>query len=139
MAEPIVVKVTDERGTTTTQVGNVSNTQASNTALNPQAKNNKQKSKAAVVAKMIALRSVNYATSNVGKRTGNSNNQAIVNNIKQGIGYAVAFSIDPVLGAISVGLDTATYALDYAYERKWEQIRVQQAQVKYGGKGGYRR
>ena len=139
MAEPIVVKVTDERGTTTTQVGNVSNTQASNTALNPQAKNNKQKSNAAVVAKMIALRSVNYATSNVGKWTGNSNNQAIVNNIKQGIGYAVAFSINPVLGAISVGLDAASYALDYAYERKWEQIRVQQAQVKYGGKGGYRR
>ena len=137
MAEPITVIVKDQTGTTTTQVGNSSN-QSSSTPLNQQAKNNKQKSNAAVVSKMIALRSVNYATSNVGKWTGNKNNQAMVNTIKQGIGYATA-SINPILGAVAVGLDAATYAIDYAYERKWEAIRVQQAQARIGGKGGYRR
>ena len=110
-----------------------------NTPLNQQAKTNKQKSNAAVVSKMIAFRSVSYATSNVGKWTGNKNNQATVNAIKTGIGYATAFAINPLLGAVAVGLDAATYAIDYAYERKWENIRVQQAQARIGGKGGYRR
>ena len=138
MAEPITVIVKDQTGTTTTQVGNTSN-QSPNTPLNQQAKTNKQKSNAAVVSKMIAFRSVNYATSNVGKWTGNKNNQATVNAIKTGIGYATAFAINPLLGAVAVGLDAATYAIDYAYERKWENIRVQQAQARIGGKGGYRR
>ena len=138
MAEPITVIVKDQTGTTTTQVGNTSN-QSPNTPLNQQAKTNKQKSNAAVVSKMIALRSINYTTSNIGKWTGNKNNQAVVNTIKQGIGYATAFAINPLLGAIAVGLDAATYAIDYAYERKWENIRVQQAQARIGGKGGYRR
>ena len=139
MSEPIVVKITDQTGTKTTQVGNSSNSANSNLALNSQAKENKSKSNAAVVSKMIALRSVNYATSNIGKWTGNKNNQAIVNTVKTGIGYATAFAINPILGAVAVGLDAATYAIDYAYERKWETIRVQQAQARIGGKGGYRR
>ena len=139
MSEPIVIKITDQTGTKTTQVGNSSNSANSNLALNSQAKENKSKSNAAVVSKMIALRSVNYATSNIGKWTGNKNNQAIVNTVKTGIGYATAFAINPILGAVAVGLDAATYAIDYAYERKWETIRVQQAQARIGGKGGYRR
>ena len=138
MAEPITVIVKDQTGTTTTQVGNTSN-QSPNAPINQQAKTNKQKSSAAVVSKMIALRSVNYATSNVGKWTGNKNNQAVVNTVKQGIGYATAFAINPLLGAVAVGLDAVTYTIDYLYERKWENIRVQQAQARIGGKGGYRR
>ena len=139
MSEPIVVKITDQTGTKTTQVGNSSNSANSNLALNSQAKENKSKSNAAVVSKMIALRSVNYATSNIGKWTGNKNNQAIVNTVKTGIGYATAFATNPILEAVAVGLDAATYAIDYTYERKWETIRVQQAQARIGGKGGYRR
>lgn len=138
MAEPIVVTVKDETGVTTKQTGQTSKADP-NKATNPQAKANKKASTTSVVATMIAMRSINYATSNVGKWTGNKNNQALVNSIKTGISYGVAFAVNPILGAVTVGLDAATYALDYAYERKWEQIRVQQAQARTGGKGGYRR
>jgi hypothetical protein len=88
---------------------------------------------------MVAMRSINYVTSNVGKWTGSTRNQQVVNNVKQLIGYGVAFAVNPILGAVTVALDGVTNALDYAYERKWEKIRVEQAQVKTGGKGGYRR
>lgn len=139
MAEPITVIVKDETGTTSVQAGNVANGGSSNKPLNQQAKNNSSKSTAGVIGTMVAMRSINYVTSNVGKWTGNSRNQQTVNNIKQLMGYGIAFAVNPVLGAVSVALDGVTHALDYAYERKWEQIRVEQAQARTGGKGGYRR
>ena len=140
MAEPITVIVKDETGTSqSVQAGNVANSGSSNKPLNPQAKNNSSKSTAGVIGTMVAMRSINYITSNVGKWTGNSRNQQAVNNVKQLIGYGIAFAVNPVLGAVSVALDGVTHALDYAYERKWEQIRVEQAQARTGGKGGYRR
>lgn len=142
MAEntPIVVTVKDETGTTSVNAGNVSGGGSSNNKpLNQQAKTNSSKSMAGVVGTMIAMRSINYVTSNVGKWTGSTRNQQVVNNVKQLIGYGVAFAVNPILGAVTVALDGVTNALDYAYERKWEKIRVEQAQVKTGGKGGYRR
>ena len=141
MAEPIVITVKDELGTTSTKAGVSSNnaTGQSQTALNGQAKTNKSKSNAAVVSKMIALRSVNYTTSNIGKWTGNKQNQASINAIRTGIGYATAIAINPLIGAVAVGLDAATYAIDYSFERRAEKIQAIEVQNRVGGKGGYRR
>jgi hypothetical protein len=140
MAEAIKVKITDDLGTTTisTNASGVSGN-STNKPLNPSAKENQKKSTANVVAKTLAMRSISYASSNVGKYTGNSRNQAVVNNIRTGMGYAVAFATNPILGIAVMSMDGITTALDYAYENKWNQIKANQMQIRIGGKGGYRR
>lgn len=142
MAEPIVITVKDELGTTSTTAGvNGSKNNGSNgqTTLNQQAKTNQSKNNAAVISKMIALRSINYATSNVGKWTGNKQNQAGVNALRTGISYATAMAINPIIGAVAVGLDAATYAIDYWFEEKTQRVQTLELQNRIGGKGGYRR
>lgn len=139
MAEPIVVTVKDETGTSSTKAGQSSSKQKATTNLNPQAKENNKSSTASTLASLIALRSVNYMTSNVGKWTGNSRNQQTVNNVKQLMGYGMAFAVNPILGLVSVAFDGVTTALDYSYENKWNQIKTEQAKVRTGGTGGYRR
>ena len=139
MAEPIRVVISDDTGTATVKGGGTSQASANNKSANPQAKGNKKAAVAQSAATMIAMRSINYATSNVGKWTGNSSYQNQINIAKQAIGYGMAFAINPILGAVTVALDGATYIADYAYEQKWNTIKSQQAQARAGGKGGYRR
>lgn len=98
-----------------------------------------QKTAGQMVALSVAKRSASYITSNIGKWSGNSRNQTIVNNVSRLAGYGMAFAANPYLGAVVVAMDGITSALDYAYENRWNQIREQQAQIRIGGKGGYRR
>lgn len=141
MAEPIQVKITDDTGQATISAGNVSNSAINNPnkPINQNAKSNKQSSVVSTAAHMILMRSISYATSNVGKWTGSSRAQNAVNMVQKGIGYGLAFSANPVLGAVTVTMDGLTTALDFAFEDKWNKIKAEQAQAKSGGKGGYRR
>lgn len=138
MAEPIKVLLTDETGTATITTGNVAQNNP-NQPINDSAKANKKSSMAQTAAHLVVLRAVNYTTSNVGKWTGNSRTQNIINGAKQALGYGIAFAVNPILGAVTVGLDGVTTVLDYAYENKWNNIKAEQAQARAGGKGGYRR
>lgn len=139
MAEPIQVKITDDTGTSTIKVGTGNNASNSNKPLNPQSKSNQAATTMNVIATMTAKRTISYVTSNVGKWTGNSRNQNIVNNVSRAVSYGMAMAVNPYLGMAVVALDGLTYAFDYMYENKWNQIREQQALIRTGGKGGYRR
>lgn len=141
MAEAIKVQITDDTGVQTISAngGVASNSNGNNKPLNPQAKENNKKSNASVVAKMMAMRSVSYATSNIGKWTGNTRNQDMVNNMKTAVGYGIAFATNPLLGLAVVSMDAITTIADYSYERKWEKIQANQNLLRTGGKGGYRR
>ena len=138
MAEPIKVLLTDETGTATITTGNVAQNNP-NQPINDSAKANKKSSMAQTATHLVVLRAVNYTTSNVGKWTGNTRTQNIINGTKQALGYGIAFAVNPILGAVTVGLDGVTTVLDYAYENKRNNIKAEQAQARAGGKGGYRR
>lgn len=137
--KPIEIIVRDERGEERVQGGGGSNTGADKTLNNAQSKPNNSKSTASMVATMVAMRSISYATSNVGKWTGNSQNQAAVDFITRATGYAVAFASNVYVGIATVALDSATYAIDYTMELYWNKKQEAQAQARSGGKGGYRR
>ena len=98
-----------------------------------------QKTAGQMIALSVAKRSVSYVTSNIGKWSGNSRNQNAMNNISKVAGYGMALAVNPYLGMAAIAMDGITYALDYAWENKWNQIQEQQAKVRTGGKGGYRR
>jgi len=138
MAEPIKVLLTDDTGTATITTGNVAQNNP-NKPINESAKANKKASMLSTVSHLVAMRAVSYTTSNIGKWTGNTRAQNVINGAKTAVGYGIAFAVNPLLGAVTVGLDGVTTVLDYAYENKWQNIRSAQAQARAGGKGGYRR
>jgi hypothetical protein len=97
------------------------------------------RSTAQILAVSTAKRSISYLTSNVGKYSGNSRNQTIMNNITKMAGYAVAFAVNPALGAATVALDSITYGINLAYEQKMDRIRSNQAKARAGEGVGLRR
>lgn len=140
MAEAVKVEITDDTGKTTISGQPVAKAKTKvDTATNDSAKENAKRSNASVIAKMVAARSVSYATSNVGKWTGNSKNQNMVNTIKTGVTYGVSVATNPVLGLTTMALDFTTTMFDYAYENQMDKYRVQQYNARIGGKGGYRK
>lgn len=138
MPEPIKVLLTDDTGTATIKAGNVANNNP-NKSINPSAKENKKASMAQTVTHLVAMRAISYSTSNVSKWTGSRRTQNIVNATKTAVGYGIATAVNPILGAVTVGLDGVTTVMDYMYENKWNNIKAEQAQARAGGKGGYRR
>ena len=141
MAEAIKVQITDDTGVQTISAngGVASNSNGNNKPLNPQAKENNKKSNASVVAKMMAMRSVSYATSNIGKWTGNASNQDMVNNMKTAVGYGIAFATNPLLGLAVVSMDAITTIADNVWEDRQDAVRVSQQRARVGTRGGYRR
>ena len=92
----------------------------------------KQKSKGVAIAAMVAQRSFSYVTSNIGKWTGNSQNQQKVNNVMQVASLGMLAIINPYVAITSVALSLATTAIDEAYDRKWNIKAVTQAQARAG-------
>lgn len=92
-----------------------------------------------ILAVTTAKRSISYLTSNVGKWSGNTRTQTMVNNVSKLAGYGIAFAANPILGAATVALDGITNVIDTWWEQKWDRVRSEQAQARAGGKGGYRR
>lgn len=139
MGEPIQVKITDDTGTATISTSSLNQQTNKPIAPNQQAKANQKAVATTALAVMTVRRSVNYLTSNIGKWTGNSQNQSFINNAKQVVGYGIAFAANPILGALSMGFDAVTTAIDTSYEQYWNNYKSEQARVRNGGKGGYRR
>lgn len=137
--EPIKVIIQDETSQQEVQGGGGANTGTADSLPNQQAQANKSSSAMTSVATMIAMRSISYTTSNVGKWTGNSRNQIMVNNAEKAVGYAAAFAANVYVGIATVALDVGTTAASYIYDNAWNTYSSRQAQAKYGGKGGYRK
>lgn len=92
----------------------------------------KLKVSAIAVAAMAGKQALSYATSNVGKWTGNSRNQTMVNNINQAAGVAAMALIHPALAMASVGMNIVTTLVDTKFEQKWDSRRSNQAAARAG-------
>lgn len=135
--KPIEVIIKDDTGTTSESVGASSGQATSNGS--EQAKANKKSSEMSAAATFVAMRTVSYATSNVGKWTGSRRNQTIINNTQKVMGYGVALATNVWMGLAVIATDAAFTIGDYMFEQNIERKRVQQAQIRQGGTGGYRR
>ena len=125
--EPIKVIIEDETGTEQVQGGGGSNVVKQPDSMpNQAARDNKNNSMLVAAGAMIAMRSISYATSNVGKWTGNSRNQQIVNDVEKGLGYAMAFAANVYVGLATVAFDVGSTAINSAYDRYWQEKASEQ-------------
>lgn len=134
----VKVIVKDERGQTTSET---TTNKAPNTAQqagakadpkNNSAKENKKSSQGLAVASMVASRSFSYATSNVGKWTGNSRNQDTMNMIQQGVGIGAAAYINPWLAVAMVAIQIGTTAIDAAFTNGQETLKSNVRKLRAG-------
>lgn len=137
--EPIKIIIEDQSGTEKVQGGGGANVKQPDSMPNEQASNNKNNSMLVAAGAMVAMRSVSYATSNVGKWTGNSRNQQVVNDVQKGLSYAMAFAANVYVGIATVAFDVGSTAINSAFDRYWQEKASEQARAKFGGKGGYRK
>ena len=123
---------TMETGVTATE-NTQENILLSNTSKeNKVSKNTSKKINAIAFASMVATRSFDYLTSNVGKWTGDHRNQTNINNAMQALSLAALFKISPLAAAADIGLNLAMTAIDNRYEDFWENKRLSQMQKSAG-------
>lgn len=117
----------------------------SNLAVNTaQAKANQSNVKNVAVAAMLAKQTLNYATSNVGKWTGDSHQQAVVNNITDLASLGALALVNPYVAIATTAFKIGTTAIDQAYEDKYNKIASQRVLARQGFNSvgeavGYRR
>lgn len=92
----------------------------------------KKDSQVMVVAGMVASRSFNYITSNVGKWTGNSRNQETVNNIRQVASLGASAVVSPWLTLAMSGMQLGTTAIDTSYQLKLDEINARGRRLRAG-------
>ena len=132
------VIVKDERGQTTSDtITNKSPTtsQQAGTKADPKnnsAKENKKSSQGLAIASMVASRTFNYATSNVGKWTGNTRNQETVNMIQQGVSLGAAAYINPYLALAMAAVQLGTTAFDTAWTNNQEILKSNVRKLRAG-------
>lgn len=123
----IKVIVKDETGQQTTTLGNTPTTsQEASAKLDPKnasSKQTKKTNKTLAVASMIGHRALSYTTSNVGKWTGNHNNQAYVNAAQEAVGIGIAAYVNPYLAIAVVAMKLGTTAIDSAYVNEQERLK----------------
>jgi hypothetical protein len=136
MPNEIYVKIIDQTSSDNNSgVGESLTPQAQMRNQNPpsaQTAVNIKQTKAIAIASMVGSRSLNYISSNVGKWTGNSQNQAKVNNVQQIIGIAAMAAVSWQMALFSTALTLGTTAIDNYYEQKWDGIRSKQNLAKAG-------
>ena len=144
------VRITDELGGSETITKNVSTSPAKTISEKQIAIDSGQQatsikaSKNLAIATMLAKQSFNYATSNIGKWTGNSHNQAIVNNATDMISLGILAFVNPGVAIATAAFRIGTTAIDSAWERKQNQLAEERALARAGftSRGealGYRR
>lgn len=114
------------------------------TANSMQSNVNQKSSKNLAIATMLAKQSFSYVTSNVGKWTGNSHNQAIVDNVSDIVSMGVLAYINPALAAATLALRFTTTAIDQAWEDRVNSLNTQRTLARQGFNSvgeaiGYRR
>lgn len=139
MAE-LKVTVTDDRGGKTqtsihTMDGDAkSPSQALQTSIpkTNEAVDNSERQKALAVATMLGSRAFSYVQSNVGRYTGNSRNQQIVNNATQIATFAGMAYASPVMAIAVAGVTLTTTAIDTSFELKWDRASARRKQQAAG-------
>lgn len=92
----------------------------------------KRDSQAMIVAGMVASRSFNYITSNVGKWTGNSRNQETVNNVRQVISLGASTAVSPWLTIAMSGVQLGTTAIDTSYQLRLDEVNARARRLRAG-------
>ena len=139
MRNDITIFIKDQTGGEQKITGGGGSNVSNEKVNNPSSNENKRHSMLATIATMTAMRSISYVSSNIGKWTGNSQYQAMADTVQRGLGYGAAFAANVYVGLATVALDAGTTAIDYMYERYWQDAQTRQAVARSGGKGGYRR
>ncbi len=109
-----------------------------------QAKSNQANVKNVAVAAMLAKQTISYATSNVGKWTGDSHQQQVVNNMTDIASLAALAVVNPYVAIATTAFKIGTTAIDQAFEDKYNRIASQRALARQGFNSvgeaiGYRR
>lgn len=120
--------------------GNVGNNDSANqldSSSNPalakgQSPVTQSKSMAIAAGTSIITKTIDYTTSNIGKWTGNSQNQQKINNIKELFGVGVAFAVNPILGSVNLALNVGTKVIDEMWRLDQEQKSLAQARARNG-------
>lgn len=145
MAE-VRVRITDDLGgnetiskTTSNEVGTG---QIASNSVSAKVSNSKTKMNA--VALMLGKQSINYAVSNIGKWTGNSHNQAVVNNVNDMVGIGMLAVVNPVIALASTAFRIGTTAVDSWHTNRENRIASERklARLGFNSSGeaiGYRR
>ena len=125
---------TNEQGEQTSTIQDNSSNKAMSEAApkTVEGANSKKQMKGLATAAMIATGMFNYMTSNVGKYTGNSHNQAIVNNIHQAIQIGAMAIVNPYLAIGAVAVQGISYALDENWRKRQESVELGQARARAG-------
>lgn len=92
----------------------------------------KKDSQVMVIAGMVASRSFNYITSNVGKWTGNSRNQETVNNFRQVASLGASAVVSPWLTLAMAGMQLGTTAMDTSYQLKLDEVNARGRRLRAG-------
>lgn len=93
---------------------------------------NKKDSQAMIVAGMVASRSFNYITSNVGKWTGNSRNQETFNNVRQVVSLGASAFVSPWITVAMAGVQLGTTAIDTSYQLKLDEVNARGRRLRAG-------
>ena len=67
------------------------------------------------------MQAVNYSTSNIGKWTGNSHYQQVINNGMQAADFGIMAITNQWQAAISIATGTSTTLLNNLWEQKWDK------------------
>lgn len=130
----VVIEDKTGSGTASASTENVTPQKASinASAQTPQGASNRTYMKGLATASMIASGVFNYMTSNVGKYTGNSHNQTIVNNIQHAIQIGAMAVVSPYLAIGAVAVQGISYALDENWRKRQESVELGQARARAG-------
>lgn len=80
----------------------------------------------------LVMQGVRYVGGNIGKWTGNSHNQTVINNTMEMIGYGMMMYANPAIGLSALGFKMATTAIDYQYESQNDKYTSQRALARAG-------
>ncbi len=122
----------------------VSDTQSEVTANPVQMAKSKKSVKNMAIATMLAKQSFSYVTSNVGKWTGNSHNQAMVDNATDLAGLGMMALVNPYIAVAVTAMRIGTTAIDQAWEDRQNRVASERALARQGFNSvneaiGYRR
>lgn len=134
MPNEIRVVIEDKTGSGGGSTENLTPQKASTnaSAQTPQSATNRTYMKSLATASMMASGTFNYMTSNVGKYTGNSHYQTVVNNLQQGANLIAMAVINPYLAIGAVAVQGISYALDENFRRRQESVELGQARARAG-------
>lgn len=83
-------------------------------------------------SKAVVMQAVNYSTSNIGKWTGNSHYQQVINNGMQAVDFGIMAITNPWQAAISIATGTSTTLLNNLWEQKWDKRASSQNMARLG-------